>query len=161
MGLSHMHTYNVWLIMLKQTRDSKWVMVLLQKMRNWYQHLICSYMPEHKSLNQDKGGKYSLAAWIGESNHFRCRIVAESRSKITLTRRHFSLFVHFSFDEMKWEWWTCQSEKLLHLQYLSEISLLLSSSLFRKYPYLVFQSTTIHQIPVFCVIPAPNNLIPV
>lgn len=43
--------------MLKQTHDSKWVTVVLQKTRNWYQHLACSYMPQHKSLNQDKGGK--------------------------------------------------------------------------------------------------------
>lgn len=109
--------------------------------------LQLQYMPQHKSLNQDKGGKRSLAAWIGKSNHFRCRILAESRSKITLTRRHFSLFVHFSFDGMKWEWWTCQSEKILHLQYLSVISPLFSSILWRNYPYFVFNRQPFVRFP--------------
>lgn len=130
----HMTVSELWLCCRKRETDTS---------------ISSAAMPQHKRLNQDKWEKCSLAAWIGKSNHFRRRIVAESRSKIMLTRRHFFLFVHFSFDGMKWEWWTCQSEKLLHLQYLSEISPLLSSILFRNYPYFVFQSTTIHQIPFF------------
>lgn len=142
----HMTVSELWLCCRKRETDTS---------------ISSAAMPQHKPLNQDKWEKCSLAAWIGKSNHFRRRIVAESRSKITLTRRHFFLFVHFSFDGMKWEWWTSQKNYYIYNIYLRFLLFWVPFYL-ETIPILFFNRQPFIRFPFsLCIIPAPNIPIPV